>query len=324
MIAMNSQYRKADARIPMLTVSDLAEVNYIPHVGDSVLLKWLTNPRSRHHIAVITGLAGVGKSEIAVALANCIDRWQKRMGIAAGVAYLEAVAHAWFTSEELFATVDPNKLAEAQARAAAAPQLYVKEDLRKKGILYQAALQSWHRPVVLLIDEFDKTMQRTENAMLSFLQKGIVQDSDVDGTGKYLHADMSNIMVLLTSNGDRLLSDPMLSRAMRYHMNPLEGDDEVRLVRQMTGAPVDVIMLVLAAANQLRKAGTSFPSPREISNLLFTAELCEDVLEMGVAIKSFLPKREGEMQPTVVVELATKMLDAYAIARAEAEQAEAE
>lgn len=324
MIQLNTMYRPASARIPLLTCADLNAVGYITRPGDSVMLKFATNPRSKHHILIITGYAGVGKSELAAAIANAILEWQKKNGINAGVAYIETIAHAWFTAEEMFSTIDPNKLAEAQARAAADPSNYVSKDLSKHGPLHKAALQSWHRPVVLLIDEFDKTMQRTENAMLSFLQSGIVQDSDVDGTGKPLKADMSNIIILLTSNGERLLSDPMLSRAMRYHMNPLEGDDEVRLLRQMTGSPVDVISIVLGAARQLRRAGTSFPSPREMANLLYTAEMCEDVLEMGVAIQSFLPKREGEMQPATVAELATKMFDAYAIARAEAEQAEAE
>lgn len=304
-IAMNSQYAKASARVPVITEKDMNSVNYFTRPGDSALLLYITAPSAERRAACITGNPGVGKSDLPKKLSHAIAAKQTGADRAAGCAYLELNIHSWTTNEELFAAPHIGNISVGNLKDP--------KDAYRPGILAQASLQSWHRPVVLLLDEFDKCQPRTEHLFLGWLQDGRVQDSDHNGDGNVLYGDMSNIIVVLTSNGVRDLGEALMRRVMRYHMNALSKDVESRLLRQLTGAPVGAISPLIDAANLIRRKGMSFPSVQEMSELLKTAAIAPDEFTIGYLIKGLLTKTPDDMSNDEIATLSKVIFDAFGV-----------
>lgn len=151
---------------------------------------------------ILKGPAGSGKTSLAQNIA-------KRMG----AQYLEFLCHPWVTQEDLFRGVDLGKVALKD------PAPY------RNGILAQAAEMSHKGPVVLTLDELDKAKVFVDNLLLQFLQEGVVE-----GANGLLKANPNNLVVFMTTNEHRELSDPLLRRAAKLHIPFLPGDVEVKIL----------------------------------------------------------------------------------------------
>ncbi len=79
-----------------------------------------------------------------------------------------------------------------------------------KGVLVRAVEKSQNGPVVLVIDEFDKTIVSADSYLLDFLQNGRISFRE-----DLLVANKDNLVVFLTSNGFRDFSEPLLRRVVR-------------------------------------------------------------------------------------------------------------
>lgn len=201
---------------------------------------------------MITGMPGVGKTSFAEALAE-----------GQGVPFLYHQFHDWSDADELFVGVD--------VRAAVAGEA---DQVRQPGILAVAAEHSQIGVVVLCLDELDKAPLSVEALLLDFLQNGRVPVRP----GIHLQANLDNLKVVITSNGQRPHSDALLRRTRRLNMLPLPFEFRVDVATRLSGAPVGVVKLITRMADSMEKAHISV---QEVANAAREcwemAEALEDV-----------------------------------------------
>jgi hypothetical protein len=85
------------------------------------------------------------------------------------------------------------------------------------GPLVQAIETSKEEPVLLIIDEWDKTRSSSDSFLLSFLQTGRVHYN-----GDVHEANTDNLFVYITMNDERELSEPLQRRMPRIEFEMLE------------------------------------------------------------------------------------------------------
>ena len=148
------------------------------------------------------GPAGSGKTSLAEYIA---ELW--------GASCLYFLCHPWVTEEHLFKSVDLGKVALKD------PAPY------KNGILAEAAELSHSGKVVVVIDELDKTKEFVDNLMLDFIQNG-----RVEGANGVVRANPDNIILFITSNDHRELSDPLLRRVAKFYIDFLPNEVEIDIL----------------------------------------------------------------------------------------------
>lgn len=180
--------------------------------------------------------------------------------------------HAWSDADELFVGVD---VAAAVAGDAAA--------VRQPGLLARAAEQSSTGPVVLVLDEIDKTSERCEALLLDFLQTGRVPLRP----GQHVQARLDHLHVVVTSNATRPLSDALLRRLRRVRIEALPAKLVHTLVAQLSDAPLHIATLVARACLGIAQAEAVSLSPQEMARAtrecLDLATSADDVREILAA-----------------------------------------
>ena len=142
------------------------------------------------------------------------------------------------------------------------------QEAYKPGCLLRAVFKSQQSGCVLILDEWDKAPERVDALLLEFLQNGRVYGQ----FGEVWQADLSRLIVVITSNGIRELSEPLLRRVFRYEMQYLPANIEADILRKLTGAKPNVIRTVLAMAWCVRTKGVSAVSMQECAKLLETIQ----------------------------------------------------
>lgn len=159
------------------------------------------------------------------------------------------------------------------------------KDALKPGILWKALELSLTERVVLLIDELDKAQEFTDSFLLEFLNDCVI--SDPADSGHVIAGNPKNLVVFLTKNKERPLSEPLMRRCRRVYFNWPDPSTEQMLVkklalRRVAGVPIQgnvesLATLVVRYANNLRKYEQKMlkvPSTPEV------AEAVADMLRM--------------------------------------------
>jgi MoxR-like ATPase len=225
-------------RVPIepTSVGDVADglgkVGYLP--GESTaLVSYLAIKLGKP--VLVEGPAGVGKTELAKALATFLDRKLVRLQCYEGLDEAKAL-YEWNYRKQLLriqagtgsAAVDGSgsEASNGDGWSQVQDDIFGEEFLLTRPLL--EAISS-PEPVVLLIDEIDKTDQEFEAMLLELLsdfQISIPELGRVDAT--------THPVVLLTSNNSRELTEALKRRCLYLWLDYPEPEHELAIVRLHT------------------------------------------------------------------------------------------
>jgi MoxR-like ATPase len=196
--------------------SGLRAAGYLP--GESTSLVAYLATRLGKPV-LVEGPAGVGKTELAKALARYLDRELVRLQCYEGLDEAKAL-YEWNYRKQLL---------RIQAEADGAGWSKVQDDIFGEEFLLARPLLSAIRattPVVLLIDEIDKTDQEFEAMLLELLSDFQITIPEL---GRI--AASSRPVVLLTSNNSRELTEALKRRCLYLWLDYPTAERELEIVR---------------------------------------------------------------------------------------------
>jgi len=197
----------------------LRAVGYLP--GESTSLVSYLAARLGKPV-LVEGPAGVGKTELAKALASYLDRTLVRLQCYEGLDEAKAL-YEWNYRKQLL---------RIQAEATGTGWDAVQDDIFGEEFLLARPLMraiASEEPVVLLIDEIDKTDQEFEAMLLELLSDFQITIPELGLIGARTHP-----VVLLTSNNSRELTEALKRRCLYLWLDYPTTERELEIVRMHT------------------------------------------------------------------------------------------
>jgi len=196
--------------------SGLRSAGYLP--GESTALVSYLAAKLGKPI-LVEGPAGVGKTELAKALAQYLGRTLVRLQCYEGLDEAKAL-YEWNYRKQLL---------RIQAEAEGAGWQEVQDDIFGPEFLLQRPLMAAiaaDEPVVLLIDEIDKTDQEFEAMLLELLS-----DFQLSIPELGLYEAKTRPVVLLTSNNSRELTEALKRRCLYLWLDYPTLEHELEIVK---------------------------------------------------------------------------------------------
>ena len=215
----------------------------------------------------LEGEAGVGKTELGVALAAALGRRLIRLQCHEGLD-LAGAAYEWNHARQILAI----RLAEAEKRVdEMAQDLYSREFLIERPLL-EALSPRPEGPPVLLVDELDRADEPFEAYLLEFLSDFRMSIPEL---GEVRAAEAP--VVVLTSNRTREVHDALKRRCLYCWVDyPTQAAEERILKARVPGLPEVLRAKVVGFVQGLRKGGL-FKSP----GVSETLDWAESLMAMG-------------------------------------------
>src|ERR1700747_2397818 len=194
----------------------LSEVGYLPG-GSTALVSYLATKLGKP--VLVEGPAGVGKTELAKALAKYLGRELVRLQCYEGLDEAKAL-YEWNYRKQLL---------RIQTEAGDAGWDAVQDDIFGEEFLLARPLLTAiasSEPVVLLIDEIDKTDQEFEAMLLELLSDFQISIPELGRVSSRTHP-----VVLLTSNNSRELTEALKRRCLYLWLDYPALEHELEIVR---------------------------------------------------------------------------------------------
>ncbi|MDE1169810.1 MAG: MoxR family ATPase [Verrucomicrobium sp.] len=127
---------------------------------------------------------------------------------------------------------------------------FMKDGVPSEGVLPRAIAASHQKPVVLLLDELDKTEAATDAFLLNFLNENLLY---VPQLGE-LRSNAKNILIVITKNDQRPATEPLLRRCRCVQMAWPKPEVEVKIMQQLLpGFPEAACLAMIEPANRMRE-----------------------------------------------------------------------
>ena len=211
---------------------------------------------------LIEGAAGVGKTEIAKVMASALDRDLIRLQCYEGLDESKAL-YEWNYQKQLL-SIQIHQ--QENDKSALQKSLFSDEYLLERPLLQSIRSE---KPVVLLIDEIDKSDEEFEAFLLELLSDMQVSIPEI-GT----IAARSIPFVVLTSNRARPLSEALRRRCAYLHIEYPDMEKELAILRSKLPHIDDKLCAQVAlATHQLRSSDAILKKPSIAEALDWAAAL---------------------------------------------------
>lgn len=224
---------------------------------------------------LLEGDAGVGKTEVAKALARALNTELIRLQCYEGIDTSQAL-YEWNFARQIFTI----RLAESQGSGIGVDSIYCEENLIKRPLL-SALLSNGDTPTVLLIDEIDRADEEFEAFLLEILSDYQVTIPEI-GTISAKKIPL----VFLTSNRTRELNDAIKRRCLYFWVDYPSPEREYEIVTTKVGGvnkklarEICTFMWVLRQNDLLKKPGIAETLDWALAlELLHCSEISQQVI----------------------------------------------